>query len=274
SFPKTAGAYNTAHNGSQDVFVTKFNGNGSALIYSTYFGGTGDEPYIASSIAVDSDGYAYVTGGTTSPDFPTTSGAFQQTLRGPSDAFVLKLKRDGSGLVYSNYLGGEDSDATDLGHAIAIDSAGHAFVTGYTFSKFFPMKNAYQPANQGLANVYVTELNSNGTELVYSTYLGGTNYDIGEGIAVDRDGEAYVTGYTYSSDFPLKNAVQPVLNGPADAFVSKFNSDGSDLVYSTFLGGSDFDAGGSIAVDCFGNAYVTGDTYSTNFPTTPGAFQT
>jgi hypothetical protein len=274
NFPKTTGAYNTAHNGSQDVFVTKFNGNGSALIYSTYFGGTSDEPYIASSIAIDSDGYAYVTGGTTSPDFPTTSGAFQQTLRGPSDAFVLKLKRDGSGLVYSTYLGGEDYDAPDLGHAIAIDSAGHAFVTGYTFSKFFPMKNAYQPTNQGLANVYVTELNSDGTDLVFSTYLGGTNYDIGEGIAVDRDGEAYVTGYTYSSDFPLKNAVQPALNGPADAFVTKFNSTGTGLVYSTFLGGSSFDAGGSIFVDCSGNAYVTGDTYSTDFPTTLGAFQT
>jgi len=272
-FPKTAGAYNTLHNGTQDVFVTKLNSSGSALVYSTYFGGSGDEPYISSSIAVADDGYAYVTGDTTSPDFPTTPGAFQTKFGGVYDAFVTKLKRDGSGLVYSTFLGGSDADGPDLGHAIAIDDAGHAYVTGFTYSTDFPTKNALQTAIAGVSNAYVAKFNSSGSGLVYSTYLGGTVYDVGEGIAVDGDGEAHVTGYTFSPDFPLKNAVQPILNGPADAFVTKLSGDGGSLVYSTFLGGSDFDAGGSISVDWSGNAYVTGDTYSANFPTTPGVFQ-
>ena len=277
-FPKTAGAYDTPHNGTQDVFVTKLNSSGTALVYSTYFGGSGDEPYISSSIAVDCDGYAYVTGATKSADFPTTPGAFQTTFGGGLyNAFVTKLKRDGSGLVYSTFLGGSVADGPNLGHAITIDAAGHAYVTGFTYSTDFPTRNALQPAKAGLSNAYVAKFDGSGNA-IYSTYLGGSYYDIGEGIAVDSDGETYVTGFTYSKDFPTQNAYQPTNHGTSgsNAFVTKLNSSGSALVYSTYLGGSKGtygDGGASIAVDWSGNAYITGDTDSSDFPTTPGAFQ-
>src|SRR5205823_3916728 len=162
------------------------------------------------------------------------------------------------------------------GDAIAIDSEGYAYVTGFTDSADFPTKNAYQSslAHAGAENAFVTKLNKDGTGLVYSTYLGGSVQDDATGIAVDAHGRASVTGYTDSPDFPTKNAYQSTNQGSYDAFVTKLSSSGSSLVYSTYLGGSDFDAGGSIAVDWAGNAYVTGDTSSAHFPTTPGAFQT
>jgi len=277
NFPTRAGAYDRSYNGGEDVFITKLNSSGSALVYSTYLGGaTGDEPYWSASITVDSDGHAYVAGTTTSTDFPTTPGAFQTTLRGPSDAFVTKLNHDGSGLIYSTYLGGDSYDAAYYGDAIAIDCDGHAYVTGFTDSFNFPVTpGAYQSMLKGTENAFVTKLNSTGTGLVYSTYLGGSVQDDATGIAVDADGEAYVTGFTDSTDFPhTPGAYQSSLKGIYNAFVTKLNRGGTALVYSTYLGGTGFDAGGAIAVDWSGAAYVAGDTDSTDFPTTPGAFQT
>jgi len=239
------------------------------LSYSTFLGGGGND--IARSVAADSDGNAYVTGQTTSLNFPTTSGAFQ-TVRGfGNDVFVTKLNPSGSALVYSSYLGGNDFDT---GNAISIDANGNAYVTGTTKSADFPTTpGAFQPA-LGIGFGFVTKLDATGSTLVYSTYLGAGAQ--GAGIAVDAQGNAYMTGQTGSAMFPTTpGAFQPVFGGgPVDAFVMKLNADGSALVYSTYLGGSNVEVGGGIAVDTGGNAYVTGGTDSTNFPTTPEAFQT
>jgi hypothetical protein len=175
-------------------------------------------------------------------------------------------------LIYSTYLGG---CCADVAFGIAVDSAGSAYVTGYTSSSNFPTKNPLQPANAGGGDTFVTKINPSGSALVYSTYLGGSGADLGRGIAVDSAGNAYVSGFTSSTDFPTKNPLQAANGGGSDdAFVAKLNPGGSALVYSTYLGGSANDRGTAVAVDSSGNAYITGLTGSTNFPTTPGAFQT
>jgi len=241
------------------------------LIYSTYLGGRGeDDGY---GIAVDSAGNAYITGFTNSADFPTTPGAFQTTCCGEyGDAFVAKLNPSGSALVYSTYLGGSQYDS---GTGVAVDSAGNAYVVGFTESNDFPTMNPLQPAyGGGNTDVFVAKINPSGSALVYSTYLGGNQLDNVGGVAVDSAGNAYVTGFTDSPDFPTSNAFQPALRGGQNAFVTKINPAGSAFVYSTYLGGSYFDFGGAIAADSAGNAYVTGLAQSTDFPVTPGAFQT
>jgi hypothetical protein len=279
-FPTTPGAFQTTFGGGDsDAFVTKLDPTGSALVYSTYLGGSGSEG--GAGIAVDAAGNAYVTGGATSTNFPTTTGAFQTTFASTAsynaDAFVTKLDTTGSALVYSTYLGGSDYDG---GTGIAVDAAGNAYVTGGTISTNFPTTaGAFQRALAStfsfVADAFVTKLNPTGSALVYSTYLGGGSSEIGSGIAVDAGGNAYVTGQTESFDFPTTpGAFQPVApNSLYDAFVTKFDATGSALVYSTRLGGSSNDVGYGIAVDADGNAYVTGGTFSDDFPATPGAFQ-
>lgn len=270
-FPTTAGAFQTALAGSTDVFVTKLNDTGSALIYSTYLGGSSSNSGLG--IAVDSTSDAYVTGGTQSADFPTTAGAFQTAIAGNTDAFVTKLNDTGTALSYSTYLGGSGDDR---GEGVAIDHTGNAYVTGVTRSPDFPTTpDAFQTTFNGSDDAFVTKLNADGTAQIYSTYLGGTDDDTGEGIAVDQNGHAYVSGFTSSTDFPTTTGVfQPAYGGGAnDAFISKFNADGTALIYSTYLGGSDSDQSFGIAIDHSGNAYVTGETFSTDFPTTANAFQ-
>ena len=239
------------------------------LSYSTYLGGT--SLTACSGIAVDSAGDAYVTGTTYSTDFPTTAGAFQTSLGGGGngDAFVTKLNPTGTALVYSTYLSGTNYDGCN---GIAVDTAGNAYVTGDTTSTDFPTTTgAFQTTYRGGGDAFVTKLNSTGTALVYSTFLGGTNGDGGLGIAVDTAGNAYVTGDTTSTDFPTTTgAFQTTYRGGGDAFVTKLNPTGTALVYSTYLGGTGDDVGFGIAVDTAGNAYVTGDTRSTDFPTTTG----
>ena len=224
---------------------------------------------------MDGAGSAYVTGGTTSLDFPTTAGAVQTTNAGFVDAFVTKLDATGSGLVYSSYLGGSGSDL-DFGGGIAVDGAGSAYVTGRTDSSDFPTTaGAAQPTHAGSDDAFVTKLDATGSGLVYSSYLGGSGVEFGNGISVDAAGSAYVTGQTGSTDFPTTaGAAQTTFAGLFDAFVTKLDATGSGLVYSTYLGGAGSDPGLSIAVDDMGNAYVTGITTSTDFPATPGAFQT
>ena len=262
-FPTTPGAFQIISGG---TFVTKFNPTGSALVYSTYLGGG---IIIANGIAIDISGNAYVTGSTES-DFPTTPGAFQTSRKGSRDTFITKLNPAGSALIYSTYLGGSNYDFVN---DIAIDPSGNAYVTGWTLSTDFPITpGAFQTSPNGVEDGFVTKLNPTGSALVYSTYLGG---GYGNGIAVDTSGNAYVTGTTGSADFPITlSAFQTSLNGESDAFITKLNPAGSALLYSTYLGGSSSDISVGIAVDTSSNAYVTGTTDSTDFPTTPGAFQT
>jgi hypothetical protein len=251
-----------------DAFVTKLNAAGSALVYSTYLGGS--NPNQGNGIAVDSSGNAYVTGVTYSYDFPTVNPFQAGNYSGLNGtAFVAKLNATGSALVYSTYLGG--SRGGDYGQGIAADSAGNAYVTGFTLQSDFPTVNPLQACCAG--DAFVTKLNAAGSALVYSTYLGGSDdWDEGLGIAADSSGNAYVTGYTHSTDFPTVNPIQAAnkatpTTGLSTAFVAKLNSTGSALVYSTYLGGSYYDSGRGIAADSSGNAYVTGETGSTDFPT-------
>jgi len=281
-FPATGGAFRTRLNSTtnvSDVFVSKLNATGSALIYSTYLGGSGFD--FGRAIAVDAAGNAYVTGQTASSNFPTTGGAFQRAIKfiptprppDPMDAFVTKLNSAGSGLVYSTFLGGVDIDDA-LG--IAVDSAGNAYVTGVTSSHDFPTTpGAFSRTSGGGNDAFVTKLNATGTALVYSTYLGGLDNEVGARIRLDAANNAYVMGSTRSADFPTTaGAFDTTHNGAFDVFVTKVNATGSGLVYSTFLGGSDFDSGQGLAIDAAGNAYVSGGTLSLDFPTTPGAFST
>jgi len=292
--------------------VSELNAAGSALVYSTYLEGSGDgngNGEQGLGIALDALRSAYVTGFTCSPDFPVTPGSFQNVFgEVDCEAFVSKLDATGSALVYSTYLG-----ATVLGgtgnyygtteaYGIAIDSSGDAYVTGVTYSSFFPttpgaFQTAYASAKK-TSNAFISKLNAAGSALVYSTYLGGSGSsqsvgpneyvgDNGSAIAVDAAGNAYVTGSTVSPDFPTtpdalqgSYASSPCTLVPCpEAFVSKLNAAGSALIYSTYLGGSgngvnEGDNGYGIVVDMSGNAYVTGSTVSSNFPTTPGALQT
>jgi hypothetical protein len=261
-FP-TANAIQPAFGGgTSDAFVTKFNADGSALVYSTYLGGSGDE--YGNAIAVDSAGDAYVTGPTSSIDFPTVN-AIQPTLHGSENAFITKINAVGSALVYSTYLGGSGGDGCT---GIAVDSVGSAYVTGGTNSTDFPTKNAVQPTyGGGTSDAFVTKINAGGNALVYSTYLGGSGQDNGYCIAADLAGNAYISGISDSTDFPTANAIQPALKGPLDVFVTKINAAGSALVYSTYLGGSNVDFAGGIAADSAGNAYIAGETWSSDFPT-------
>jgi hypothetical protein len=260
-FP-TANAIQAMNHGHMDVFVTKINADGTALVYSTYLGGNDDDG--GQSVAADAAGNAYVTGTTESTDFPTAN-AIQPTNHGDQDAFVTKINADGSAFIYSTYLGGS---YFDYGSAIALDSAGNAYVTGSTESSDFPTVNAIQPTSHGgYDDAFVTKINASGSALVYSTYLGGSGVDYGNAIAVDAAGNAYAIGYTLSTDFPTLNAIQPPKNGSYDAFVTKINANGNALVYSTYLGGSGADVGRGIALDAAGNAYLTGYTTSTDFPT-------
>jgi hypothetical protein len=266
-FPMKNGFDSTLN--SADTFVTKLNpsASGSAsLVYSTYLGGKSGD--YGKAIAVDSKGYVYVTGYTNSTDFPTKN-AFDSTLTGSfSDAFVTKLNPAASGLaslIYSSYLGGTGKE---YGHGIAVDSKGNAYVTGETSSTDFPTQNLYQ-ASGGFIDPFVTKVNATGNSLLYSTYLGGKNADYAKAIAVDSKGYVYVTGYTNSTDFPIKKAFDSTYGGKNDAFVMKLNpaaSGASSLLNSSYLGGSRDEFGYGIAVDSKSNIYVTGETRSTDFP--------
>ena len=266
-FPTTPGAFQRIPLGTQDAFVAKLNAAGSALVYSSFLGGHSDDQTLG--IAIDSTGNAYVTGYTSSSDFPTTAGALQLALGSAQDGFVTKLNADGSALVYSTYLGGGDME-TSFARAIAVDGADAAYVIGRTASTSFPTTPAaVQPTfGGGESDAFVAKLNATGSALVYATYLGGSGVDDGIGIAVDSAGSAYVVGDTLSTNFPTKNPLQPLNGGSTDAFVAKLDPAGSSLVYSTYLGGSNDEDGFAIGVDAGGNAYVGGDTLSSaDFPT-------
>ena len=272
SFPTTVGAFQTSYGGSSDGFVTKLNPTGSGLVYSTYLGGSDFD--LASGIVVDSADSAYITGLTSSADFPTTPLAFQTTYGGGLwDVFLTKLDPSGGALIYSTFVGGTGQDGgTDL----VVDGAGNAYATGITASTNFPVTpGAFQPTNAGGAfDAFMLKADPTGSMLVYSSYLGGGAQDQGARIAIDPAGQAYATGITDSANFPTANAFQPTIGGTFDAFVTKMNTSGTGVVYSTFLGGGGIDAGSGMVADALGNAYVAGETESTDFPVTIGAYQT
>jgi hypothetical protein len=275
NFP-TKNPYQKANAGGIDTFVTKLNKTGNALVYSTYIGGSSTEyPF---GIAVDSTGAAYEIGNTGSTNFPVTAGAYQTTCPSCSlypSVFITKIAPAGTSLLYSTYLGGSGDNRA---FGVTLDSSNNAYVVGWTTSTNFPVTaNAFQQTNNASVNtVFVTEINPTGTALVYSTYLGGSNDDVGFGIALDSSNNTIVTGYSYSTDFPVTSgAFQTTTTANGAAFVTKLNVGGTALIYSTYLGGTTgTSAGNSVKVDSAGNAYVTGYTCASDFPVTAGAVQT
>jgi hypothetical protein len=291
NFPTTANAFQSSFAGGDiggDAFVTKLSANGSGLLYSTYLGGSSYD--FGTGITKDDSGHIYVVGYTYSSNFPKTAQAFDKTLGGGLDAFVAKLNpavqkpfsKNNLPLVYSTYLGGSGAEQ---GNGIAVNTLGQAYVTGTTGSTNFPVKAPtiicvkfpcplpfpFQSQNKGSIDAFVTKLNSTGSGLMYSTYLGGSQDDEGFAIAVNTQGQAHIAGYTGSADFPLVNAAQWNFQGSptgltGDAFLSKFNPNGTGLLYSTYLGGTGDETAMDIAVDNLGNAYIVGTTDSPNFP--------
>ncbi|HWT03120.1 MAG TPA: Calx-beta domain-containing protein, partial [Pyrinomonadaceae bacterium] len=244
-----------------DAFVSKLNANGSALVYSTYLGGEGED--YGNGIAVDGGGSAYVTGATTSPDF-MLANAYQASLKGGADVFVTKFTPAGK-LAYSTYIGGQ---YYDVGNDIAVDSSGYAYVAGTASSDDFPSVNAIPGKANG---AFVTKVGQTGKGLVYSTRLGA---DEGQGVAVDASGSAYVTGIADWTFQATPGAFQTELGGNWDAYLAKINPAGGELVYATFLGGQLSDRGSDVALDSSGNAYVIGDSNSDDYPIAAGAVRT
>jgi len=286
-FPTTTGAYQTSNAGDSDVFVVKLTPNNQGtndLQYSTYLGGSRND--YGYGITIDNEQNIYITGYTWSGSwgtlFPTTAGAYQTSYSGSyGDAFISILSPENQGtddLKYSTFLGGSDDES---GQSIAIDDDGTVYITGYTASDNFPTTTgAYQTSNAGNYDAFISKLSpdSQGTnDLQYSTYFGGANYDYGWSIDLDRERTIYITGYTASNNFPTTSgAYQTSLRGWGDAFISKVSSNNqgtSDLQYSTYLGGDGDEFGYSVSLDNAGNIYATGYTYSSNFPTTSGAYQ-
>lgn len=267
AFPVASG-YDLTFGGGTDAYVMKINPNTTGTagrVFATYLGGSNFDE--ANGIVLDAAGYIYICGDTLSANFPKT---YQPVVGSALDAFVAQFNPNGNNLLYSVKLGGSGND---FGAAVAVDSIGRAYITGQTQSTNFPLSNAYKTTNAGAGDAYVTRINSSGTALGYSTFLGGTGTDQGIAIAADADGRAYVCGSTTSTNFPvISGSFQTKYGGGgADAFVVKFNTMGSDLIYSTYLGGgissyTALDVATGIAFDTTGNAYVAGYTSSTNFP--------
>ncbi|MFB3894914.1 MAG: SBBP repeat-containing protein [bacterium] len=270
-FPTTATALDTTLKGYEDGFICKLNPTGTGLVYSSYWGGSNFD--WGNAVAVDSSGNAYLTGVSNSPDFPITAAAFDTSYHGKNDVVVSKFNLDGTGLIYSTYLG---DTCNEEAYDIAIDPFGNTYITGYTTSPDFPITlEAIDTVYRGDEDGFVSKLNANGTELIYSTYLGGSYYDWGNAITVDPEGNAYITGYTSSPDYPTTfGALAESLKGIDDGIIAQLNADGTELLYSTYLGGSNDDECSGIAIDSSNNLYITGVTNYSDFPTTSTSFDT
>ncbi|MDD5644105.1 MAG: SBBP repeat-containing protein [bacterium] len=272
NFPVTLGSFETSYAGSGDGFVAKLSADGSALEYCAFLGGSGAD--ICRAITIDSQRNVYVTGQTASNDFPVTPGAYDTTYNGSRDSFVARVNADGSNLEYCTYLGGS---GVDYGYAIALDNSEYPCVSGSTESNNFPTTaGAYDIIYNGDQDIFVTKINADGSDLVSSTYIGGSDFEGGLGVAFDSSNNVYVTGHTDSANFPTTpGAYDTTWNGLLDVYVCKLSADFSALEYSTYIGGSGNDYGyGGISVSSGGGVYVTGGTYSVDFPVTPGAYDT
>ncbi|KAB2835989.1 MAG: hypothetical protein F9K48_03025, partial [Candidatus Brocadia sp.] len=273
-FPVTRGTYDATGNGRWDIFASKFNNGLTNLLASTFLGGNNDD--YGYSIAIDADGNVYLTGETLSSNFPTTPGAYDTSYNGGYyDAFVSKFNSGLTSLVASTFLGGGSGD---YGRAITVDGAGNVFVTGNTCPKDFPATpGAYDTSyNGGNDDVFVSKLSNGLTNLLASTFLGGYSNDHAAAIVIDTGGNVYVTGETVSPNFPTTDGAYATTyrRGTKDVFVSKLNNQLTSLSASTLLGGDAHDYGKGIVIDAGGNVYVAGNTSSTDFPATPGAYDT
>jgi len=268
NFPVTSNAIQKNLKGPGDVFLIKLNSDGG-LLFSTYIGGSGDDE--EEGMYVDGSGNIYIIGETDSLDFPVTSNAFQKYIIDKFGIFLSKFDSKGN-LVYSTYLGGFNLDE-DVFYNVDTDSNGNIYVTGCTDSpNLVTTSNAIQKSLKGSVDGFVMKINSQG-ELIYSTYLGGSQDDIPISLTLDPMGNIYIVGATNSTDFPITpNAIQRSLRGEYDAFIVKLSSTG-ELLFSTYLGGSGTDGAFQLMLDSYGNIYVVGDTYSFDFPVTPNAVQ-
>ncbi len=324
-YPVTKNSFDNSHNGNSDILLTKLNQNGSALIYSTYIGGSGRDDtrkvfidkkgcvYLSGStesadfpisgnaltgnskgyylkvnaagdsllyssrwvdggnVMTDLDGNLVIVGTTPSPDFPTTENAFCRKFTGDKDIFITKIDPIHNKVVFSTLIGGAGNDWAP---AMTIDNDNNIIIAGRTNSEDFPLKGpSYGAFTQGKFNIMVTKLKPDGSELVYSTLIGGTDDDWAFDITSDKNNDVYITGVTKSGDFPVsKNAFDTSYNGGDDAILLKLSSDGKEIKYATFLGGSLKDGGRGVAVDENGRAYLTGCTRSTDFPVSDDAY--
>jgi hypothetical protein len=246
--------------GQSDIFLASVNPAGSALVYSTFFGGSGND--FAGGIALDRAGNTYLVGDTNSPNFPTTR-PLQPQIGGGRDAFLAKIAGDGSAVVYATYLGGSGDE---FGNAVGVDDAGSAYVVGNTASANFPLAAPLQPALSGFTDAFVSKISVDGSALVYSTYLGGSKSDSCSSITVDGAGTAHLTGFTSSIDFPTVSPSQATSGGGFDGFVTTIAPGGAALQFSTYLGGKGTDVSRAIALDNSQNLYVAGGTNSTDLP--------
>ncbi|MFN9337858.1 MAG: SBBP repeat-containing protein [Candidatus Kapaibacterium sp.] len=269
----TSGVFQNTIAGDGDVFVTKVNSTGAALLYSTYIGGTALDD--ANDIVIDGSGNAYITGYAVSTNYDVTAGVYQMAFGGSfffGDAFVTKVNPTGSALVFSTYLGGFDDD---FGQGIAIDASNNVYITGYTYSNNYDLQSAFQSALSGTTDAVVTKLNSTGTALLYSTYIGGSDEDVGFAISVNSNNQAIICGGTWSTDYDITSgSFQTTNNGNYECLVTMFSSAGNTLSYSSYFGGTVYDAAKNICLDNGGNPYITGSTESTNFDITSGVYQT
>ncbi len=261
TFPKTAGP-DLTFNGGEDAFVAKVSASGTGLVFCGYIGGVSND--YGTAIAVDGSGSAYVAGETYSSEatFPVIGGP-DLTHNGNNDAFAAKVSASGTGLVYCGYIGGSGGDD---GRGLAVDGAGNAYVTGGTDSTeaTFPVTAGPDLTFNGYADAFVAKVDAAGLGLVYCGYIGGSGDDVGNGIAVDASGNAYVTGGTNSTEatFPVKAGPDKTFNGGVDAFVAKVEIAGLGLVYCGYIGGAGDDRSGGVAVNASGNAYIIGRTTS------------
>jgi len=264
AFPVTPNALNsTLNDGESDLFVTKLDSSGNDLVFSTYLGGNGDDTGFG--IAVDAYNNTYITGKTSSTDFPTTQNAINQTTLGKNDIFAVKLNSTGNRIVFSTYLGGSGDDS---GSGIVVDAYNNSYITGETQSLNFPTTSVTieDTHNGGTSDAFLVKVNAAGDTLDFSSYLGGGGEDIAHDITIDAYNNTYITGETWSSDFLTINAYDSTLWGNTDAFITKVNTSGGNLIFSTYLGGNGVDYGYGITVDALNNTYITGKTISSTFP--------
>ena len=283
-FPTTPHAFQRQHRGGDsDAFVFRLKPDGSALIFSTLLGGSGDDE-ANKKIVVHADKSIYIAGHTTSQNFPVSAGALQRVYAGDTgqrsiamgDAFITRLSPDGSKLIYSTYLGGSGDDTISFNDGMAVTQEGEAIVIGGTTSIDFPVTlNAFATDhNGGALDGFISKLSSDGSQLIASTYMGGNGDEELSGVDVDASGRVYFSGCTPSLDYPVSaHPFQPRLAGGKDGLLTILSADLSTLLYSTYFGGTQRDRGRELVLGDLGDIFISGDAKSKNFPTTPNAFQ-